>query len=307
MIGYDRGMDVSTRHDRSSGVRRRLPDWLRKPLPAGAARTATAAVVERSGVATVCQDAHCPNLGECWSRRTATFMILGHACTRRCRFCAVATARPAPPAADEPDRLAAACAELGLRHVVITAVARDDLPDEGAGHFARCVRAVRSRCPAATVEVLPADFHARRDCIAVLVEAAPDVYNHNIETVERLTPVVRPQARYRRSLDVLRIVKELCPGMVTKSGLMVGLGETRDELSATLADLRAAGCDMLTVGQYLAPSPQHAPIVRFYTPAEFDDLAAEAKRLGFVRVAAGPFVRSSYHAAEDFDAATANG
>ncbi len=287
--------------------KRRLPPWLRRPLPAGAVLHATAATVSRSGVATVCQDARCPNLGECWSRRTATFMILGRRCTRACRFCAVETARPAPPAADEPERLAAACADLGLRHVVITAVARDDLPDEGAGHFARCVRAIRSRCPRAAIEVLPADFHARPECIAALVEARPDVYNHNVETVERLTPAVRPQARYRRSLDVLRIVKELSPGMTTKSGMMVGLGETREEILATFADLRAVGCDMLTVGQYLAPSPAHAPVARYYPPAVFDELAAEARRLGFVRVAAGPFVRSSYHAAEDFDAVAATG
>lgn len=291
----------------SPAPKRRLPEWLRKPLPAGAALVATSGVVARSGVATVCQDARCPNRGECWSRRTATFMILGHRCTRRCRFCAVATARPEPPAADEPERLAAACAELRLRHAVITAVSRDDLPDEGAGHFARCVRAVRAACPDATIEVLPADFHARRECIAVLVEAQPDVYNHNVETVERLTPVVRPQARYRRSLEVLRIVKELAPASVTKSGLMVGLGETVEEVLATLADLRAVGCDMLTIGQYLAPSPDHAPVARYWPPAEFDAVAAEARRMGFVRVAAGPFVRSSYHAADDFDAVAASG
>ncbi len=289
------------------GPTRRLPGWLRKRLASGAALTATAAVVERSGVATVCQDARCPNLGECWSRRTATFMILGEKCTRRCQYCAVTTARPDPPAADEPARLAEACASLALRHVVITAVARDDLADEGAGHFAACVRAVRSRCPGATIEVLPADFHARRECIATLCEAGPDVYNHNIETVERLTPIIRPQAKYRRSLDVLRIVKDLSPARVTKSGLMIGLGETRDEILATFADLRAAGCEMLTVGQYLQPSPGHVPVARYYPPEEFDALAEQARRMGFLRVAAGPFVRSSYHAAEDFDAVAASG
>jgi lipoic acid synthetase len=289
------------------GPRRRLPGWLRKRLPTGAALTATAAIVERSGVATVCQDAHCPNLGECWSRRTATFMILGDRCTRRCHYCAVTTARPAPPAGDEPERLAEACAALGLRHVVITAVARDDLDDEGAGHFVRCVEAVRSRCRTATIEVLPADFHARPDCIAMLCAARPDVYNHNIETVDRLTPIVRPQAKYRRSLEVLRIVKEHSPGMVTKSGLMVGLGETRDEILATFADLRGVGCEMLTVGQYLQPSPKHTPVARYYPPEEFDDLAEQARRMGFHQVASGPFVRSSYHAAEDFDAMAASG
>jgi len=281
---------------------RRLPPWLRKSLPAGADLMATARVVEGSGVATVCQEARCPNLGECWSQRTATFMILGDRCTRRCRFCAVRTARPAPPSADEPHRLAEACAALGLRHVVITAVARDDLPDEGASHFAACVRAVRAVRPAATIEVLPADFHARRECIEVLCQARPDVYNHNIETVERLTPRIRPQGRYRRSLEVLRIVRALEPGIVTKSGMMLGLGETREEILATFADLRAVGCEILTIGQYLAPSAGHAPVVRYYPPEEFESLAAEARRLGFARVAAGPFVRSSYHAGEDFAA-----
>ncbi|MBN1489029.1 MAG: lipoyl synthase [Phycisphaerae bacterium] len=286
---------------------RRLPPWLRKTLPAGGELRRTADIVARSGVATVCQEAHCPNQGECWSRRTATFMILGDLCTRRCRFCAVATARPKAPDANEPEKLAEACAALGLRHVVITAVARDDLPDEGAGHFARCVETLRRHCPTATIEVLPADFHARRECIETLCQARPDVYNHNIETVERLTPIVRPQAKYHRSLEVPRIVKSLVPDMTTKSGLMIGLGETHDEILATLTDLRGAGCDMLTIGQYLQPSPAHAPVARYYEPAEFDALGATARELGFAQVAAGPFVRSSYHAAEDFDALATSG
>jgi lipoic acid synthetase len=287
----------------TSEPKRRLPPWLRKTLPAGSDFRDTTAIVARSGVATVCQEARCPNLGECWSRRTATFMILGERCTRRCHFCAVETARPEPPKADEPERLAEACAALGLRHVVITAVARDDLPDEGSGQFARCVTEIRARGGKITIEVLPADFHARRELIAPLCEAGPDVYNHNIETVERLTPEVRPQAKYRRSLDVLRIVKELSPAMTTKSGLMVGLGETRGEISRTLSDLREAGCDMLTVGQYLAPTARHTPVVRYYPPDEFDAIAAEARRLGFAHAACGPFVRSSYHADHDFHAA----
>ena len=229
-------------------------------------------------------------------------MILGEHCTRRCRFCAVATGRPQPPAADEPQRLTDAVAELNLRHVVITAVARDDLADEGAGHFAACVRAVRDRLPTASIEVLPADFHARLECIQTLCDANPDVYNHNIETVERLTPTVRPQAQYRRSLEVLRLVKEIRSDMPTKSGLMVGLGETIDEVRNTLADLRAVGCDVVTIGQYLAPSTghgaAHAPVERYYTPEEFDQLAQNARELGFSAVASGPFVRSSYHAGE---------
>jgi len=263
----------------------------------------TTRIVGRSKVATVCQQARCPNRVECWSKRTATFMILGDRCTRRCRFCAVTTARPEPPDADEPQRLAGAAAELGIRHVVITAVARDDLPDEGAGHFAACVREVRALLPGSTIEVLPADLHAKPELIATLCQAEPDIYNHNIETVERLTPAVRSQGKYRRSLDVLRIVKELRPDMPTKSGLMVGLGETREEIHRTLADLREAQCDIVTVGQYLQPSAEHAPVARFLPPDEFDEIAGWARRMGFAAVASAPFVRSSYHAAEVFERA----
>lgn len=280
---------------------RRLPPWLKRPLPIGGQMAGTGRIVAESGVATVCQEARCPNLTECWSHRTATFMILGDRCTRRCRFCAVTTARPEAPAADEAERLAEAVAKLGLRHVVITAVARDDLQDEGAGQFAACVRAIRSRVPEASIEVLPADLHARAELIALICDARPDVFNHNLETVERLTPIVRPQAKYRRSLEVLRLVKERWPDMTTKSGLMVGLGESTDELRETLSDLRAAGCNVVTIGQYLQPTPEHAPIARFYEPAEFDELARMAEGLGFSGVASGPFVRSSYNAAEVFD------
>lgn len=284
---------------------RRLPPWLKRPMPLGGEMALTRRVVSASGVATVCEEARCPNLTECWSHKTATFMILGDRCTRRCHYCAVSTARPEPPSPDEPARLAEAVVELKLRHVVITAVARDDLEDEGAGQFAACVRAVRERSPESTIEVLPADFHARRACIAAVVEAGPDIFNHNLETVARLTPVVRPQAKYGRSLDVLRIVKELAPAMPTKSGVMVGLGETVEELRQAMVDLRAAGCDVITLGQYLQPTPKHAPIERFYTPAEFEALADMAREIGFPGVASGPFVRSSYNAAEVFDRARA--
>jgi lipoic acid synthetase len=278
-----------------------LPAWLKRPLPAGDFAH-TRRVVAGSGVATVCQEARCPNLSECWSKRHATFMILGDKCTRRCHYCAVTTARPDPPAPDEPDRLARAVEELRLRHVVLTAVARDDLKDEGAGHFAACVRAIHERCPATTVEVLPADFHARVECIKALCAAGPELYNHNIEMVERLTPTIRPQGKYRRSLAVLRIVKDLAPTIITKSGLMVGLGETGDELRATFADLRGVGCDVLTIGQYLQPTlDAHAPVVRYYPPEEFDELGDEARALGFLSVASGPFVRSSYNAFEVFE------
>jgi len=278
-----------------------LPPWLKRPLPSGDfARTVQ--VVEESGVATVCQEARCPNLSECWSKRHATFMILGDKCTRRCHYCAVATARPDPPAADEPDRLAEAVARLNLRHVVITAVARDDLGDEGAGHFARCVTAIHGRCPTTSVEVLPADFHARRDCIQALCEAGPELYNHNLEMVERLTPRIRPQGKYRRSLEVLRTVKGIAPQIMTKSGVMVGLGETMEELHRTFEDLRGAGCDVLTVGQYLQPTlDRHAAVARYYTPDEFERLGEYARSIGFVSVASGPFVRSSYNAAEVFE------
>lgn len=250
----------------------------------------------------MCEQARCPNLSECWSKRHATFMILGDKCTRRCHFCAVTTARPEPPMQDEPDRLAEAVNLLQFRHIVLTAVARDDLEDEGAAHFARCVTTIHERCPEATVEVLPADFHARRECIRTVCDAGPEVYNHNIEMVERLTPRFRPQADYRRSLEVLRTVRQINSHLITKSGLMVGLGETTDELHRTFEDLRAVGCDALTVGQYLQPTlTNHAPVVKYYTPKEFDELSVFAKGLGFLSVAAGPFVRSSYNASEVFE------
>jgi len=289
------------RHPSAAPRKRRLPPWLKRPLPSGDFQH-TRRVVAESGVATVCEEARCPNLSECWAKRHATFMILGDKCTRRCHYCAVETARPDPPAADEPGRLAKAVAELKLRHVVLTAVARDDLADEGAGHFAACVREVHRQSPEVTVEVLAADFHARRECIASLCAAKPELYNHNIEMVERLTPAFRPQGRYRRSLDVLSIVKELAPELITKSGLMVGLGETVDELHRTFEDLRAVGCDVLTVGQYLQPTREnHAPVARYYTPDEFTELGEAARALGFVSVASGPFVRSSYNAADVFE------
>lgn len=280
---------------------RRLPVWLKRPLPSGDFAH-TREVVSGSGVGTVCQEAKCPNLSECWSKRHATFMILGDKCTRRCHYCAVTTARPDPPSPDEPTRLADAVAKLNLAHVVITAVARDDLRDEGAGHFARCVTAIHHRCPDTTIEVLPADFHARQDCIETLCVSRPELYNHNLEMVERLTPNLRPQGKYRRSLEVLRIVKEIAPTLLTKSGVMVGLGETLAELRQAFRDLREVGCDVLTVGQYLQPTLEdHAPIAKFYTPDEFEELAEFARGLGFVSVAAGPFVRSSYNAADVFE------
>ncbi|MFQ5591915.1 MAG: lipoyl synthase [Phycisphaerae bacterium] len=294
-------MELTVLASASSDNSRRLPPWLKKSLPSGHFAL-TREIVGLSGVATVCREARCPNLWECWSKRHATFMILGDVCTRRCHFCAVATARPAPPAPDEPERVAEAVGRLQLTHVVLTAVARDDLDDEGAGHFADCVRAIHKRCPATTVEVLPADFHARRECVAALCDSGPELYNHNLETVERLTPKIRPQGRYRRSLDVLCIVREIAPHLITKSGIMVGLGETVDELRRTFEDLRSVGCDALTIGQYLRPTVQkHVPVEKYYTPSEFDQLRQLALGAGFSSVASGPFVRSSYNASEVFE------
>jgi lipoic acid synthetase len=275
--------------------RRRLPSWLRRPVPTRDMLD-TRKLIKGLRLNTVCTAARCPNLSECWSRGTATFMVLGDRCTRRCRFCAVTTDKPLLPAEDEPERLAAVADHLNLRHVVITSVARDDLPDEGAGHFARCITITRQRLPQATIEVLVPDFHARRELIRIVCEARPEVYNHNLETVARLQRHVRPAARYQRSLDVLRIVREIDSAITTKSGLMVGLGESKAELLQALKDLRAVGCDLLTIGQYLQPSAKQVPVARYYPPDEFNDLANLARGFGFAGVASGPFVRSSYFA-----------
>jgi lipoyl synthase len=275
---------------------RRLPAWLKRPLPLGDAMLRTRELIDGLKLNTVCVEARCPNLTECWTRGTATFMILGDRCTRRCHFCAVETARPLAVEIDEPQRLAEAAAHLNLRHVVITSVARDDLPDEGAAHFAACVTAVRARLPQSTIEVLVPDFHGRPELIEIVIAARPEVYNHNLETVASLQKKIRPAGRYQRSLDVLRTVKRIDPRISTKSGIMVGLGETRDELSQCLRDLHAHDCDMLTMGQYLKPGERYADVQRFYPPAEFDELRDEALAIGFRAVASGPFVRSSYFA-----------
>lgn len=276
--------------------RKRLPSWLKKQLPPGDELMKTQELIRGLKLTTVCVEARCPNLIECWSRGTATFMILGDRCTRRCGFCAVNTQKPLPVELDEPERMADAAAHLGLRHVVITSVARDDLPDEGATHFANCIAAVRNKLPQATIEVLVPDFHGKRELIRIVTDARPEVFNHNLETVSRLQKRARPAARYERTLDVLRIAKELEPQIRTKSGLMVGLGETREELLDAMRDLRSAGCDMLTIGQYLKPGDHHLDVVRYYTPEEFDELGEQARALGFGAVASGPFVRSSYFA-----------
>jgi lipoic acid synthetase len=248
----------------------------------------------------VCEEARCPNIGECFSRPTATFMIAGTRCTRRCGFCAVDTARPAALDPAEPARIAEATRRMGLSHVVVTAVARDDLPDGGAGHFSATIRAVRAAAPAARVEVLTPDFKADETALRTVLDAAPDVFNHNLETVERLSPAVRPQASYRRSLAVLALAKRLRPGLATKSGVMVGLGETPAEVRTALEDLRAAECDLVTLGQYLQPTRRHLPVVEYVSPARFAEYARIGRELGFRHVAAGPFVRSSYHAEDAF-------
>jgi lipoic acid synthetase len=279
---------------------RRLPSWLKRNLPRGNENFFTQELLNELRLETVCENARCPNRPECYSRRTATFMILGNVCTRPCGFCSVHKGEPEALEGDEPERVAEAAYRLGLRHVVITSVTRDDLPDGGADHFARCVLAVRARTGAA-VEVLTPDFQGETAAIDRVLEARPEVYNHNMETVPRLYKKARGRADYRRSLDLLAHVKRRAPQTVTKSGLMLGLGETTDELLDVLADLRAVACDTLTLGQYLAPTLKHIPVARFVPPEEFDALAELARSLGFAKVVAGPFVRSSYHADEMAD------
>jgi lipoic acid synthetase len=293
--------------DNPEAKARRLPPWLKKRLPAGGAAAETRSILTELGLETVCRSAHCPNLSECFARHTATFMILGAHCTRSCRFCAVDHAAPEALRQDEPAAVAEACVRMKLRHVVITSVTRDDLPDGGAGHFARVIRAVRERLPESIIEVLTPDFQGDRAAIETVIDAAPAIFNHNVETVPRLYADIRPQAQYRRSLDVLRYAKERSrrpggPGrLYTKSGVMVGCGETREELSAVLADLRAAECDIVTVGQYLAPSGSHWPVQRFVPPEEFAAIETEARAMNFAAVASGPFVRSSYNAGALFE------
>jgi lipoyl synthase len=276
----------------------RLPRWLKRNVPLGNANHFTARLLDELRLETVCENAKCPNRMECYSQKTATFMILGNVCTRPCGFCAVAKGKTQAVESDEPQRVAEAAARLGLAHVVITSVTRDDLPDGGAGHFHDCVLAVRERTGAA-VEVLTPDFLGKPGAIERVVAAAPEVFNHNTETVPRLYAAVRGRkSDYRWTLALLRRVKRLNPAIRTKSGLMLGLGETRQELFDALADLLETDCRMLTLGQYLQPSPEHMPVVRYVPPAEFDELGVAARRMGFMHVASGPLVRSSYHARE---------
>ncbi len=284
-------------------VRVARPSWLRARVPGGERFEDLRDLVRLERLHTVCEEARCPNIGECWNAGEATFMILGDTCTRACGFCAVTSGRPGAIDPLEPFRVAQAVAQMDLDYCVITSVNRDDEPDGGAAIFAGCIRAIRHRTPQVEVEVLIPDFLGNWDALATVVRARPVVLNHNIETVPRLYPRARAKAIYTQSLELLQRVKRIDSTMITKSGIMVGLGETRDELSKTLAHLRDHDCDLLTIGQYLRPSRKHLPIVRYYEPGEFDDLADEARGLGFAHVESGPLVRSSYHAGEQARAA----
>ena len=278
----------------------RKPAWLRARIPGGAAYQETTGIVHEHTLHTVCESAQCPNLGECWSRKTATIMILGNICTRSCGFCAVQTGRPTELDRDEPQRVAKAIRLMGLKHAVITSVARDELLDGGAGIWAETIRAVRAESPQTAIEVLIPDFKGKWKDLETVLEAKPDILNHNVETVRRMQKVIRPQAKYERSLEMLRRAK--AAGFVTKSGLMLGIGEEQDEIAATLRDMAAEKIDILTIGQYLRPSAQHLPMYRWVTPEEFAHWKRFSLELGFKVVESGPLVRSSYHADEQSDA-----
>ena len=276
------------------------PDWIKVRAPQGKVYEETKDIVRKQKLTTVCEEAGCPNVGECWNKKHATFMIMGEVCTRACSFCNVATGKPDALDNMEPLRVAVAVMQMGLNHVVITSVDRDDLDDGGAEHFEKTIKAIRFKSPETTVEILPGDFKGDLEAIDRVIAAQPDVFNHNLETVPRLYPTVRPGARYFRSLRLLERVKEKDPHQFTKSGLMVGLGETREEVGQVMDDLRAAGVDFLTVGQYLQPTPKHAALDRFWTPDEFKELETMAWGKGFLMVSATPLTRSSHHAGEDF-------
>src|SRR5881392_903832 len=278
----------------------RKPDWIRVRAPVTKGYAATRAVVRANSLHTVCEEAGCPNIGECWEKKHATFMIMGDTCTRACAFCNVKTGLPGPLDAAEPGRVAEATAKLGLAHIVVTSVDRDDLADGGAAHFAAVIRAIRARCPATTIEVLTPDFLRKEGAVETVVAARPDVFNHNLETVPSNYLTVRPGARYFASIRLLQQVKELDPQMFTKSGIMVGLGEQRNEVLQLMDDLRAADVDFLTVGQYLQPTRKHHPVIDFVTPEAFKSYETVAYAKGFLMVSASPLTRSSHHAGEDF-------
>jgi lipoic acid synthetase len=281
----------------------RKPSWLKTNLVTNENFQELRKMMQNQTLHTVCEEAKCPNIFECWSNRTATFMILGDICTRACRFCAVTTGKPTELDWAEPERVAEAAEQMGLRHVVVTSVARDELQDGGALLFATTIRAIRSRLPLCSVEVLIPDFLGNWNALRVVLDAKPDILNHNIETVERLSDRVRSKAKYRRSLELLKRSKEISPAIPTKSSIMIGLGETADEILMTMDDLRAVDCDILTIGQYLQPTKNHLDIVKYYSPAEFHLLKKEGEKRGFRHVESGPLVRSSYHAHDQAQAA----
>lgn len=283
--------------DRPAG---RKPDWIRVPAPQGKTYAETQEIVRRHKLTTVCEEAGCPNVGECWQKKHATFMIMGEVCTRACAFCNVATGKPDELDKYEPLRVAVATKQMGLNYVVITSVDRDDLEDGGAAHFVKTIEAIRHESPQTTIEILPGDFAGQQKDIDLVALARPDVFNHNLETVPRLYPTIRPGARYFRSLNLLRRVKELDPTIFTKSGMMVGLGETKEEVAQVMDDMRSADIDFITIGQYLQPTPKHAAVEKWWTPDEFADLEKMARRKGFLMVSATPLTRSSHHAGEDF-------
>ncbi len=279
---------------------RSKPEWIRVKDPINREYNATRDLIKNLKLNTVCEEAACPNIGECWAQKHATVMILGSVCTRACRFCNVETGMPDKLDPHEPERLAEAVGKLGLEHVVITSVDRDDLPDGGAKHFAECITKIRQSSPNTTIEVLTPDFLRKDGALEIVVEARPDVYNHNIETVPSLYHRIRPGAKYFHSLNLLYKVKELDPTIFTKSGIMVGLGETDEEIVQVMDDLRAANVDFMTIGQYLQPTPKHAEVTRFVTPEQFNNLGRLARVKGFLMVASSPLTRSSYHAGDDF-------
>ena len=278
----------------------RKPDWIRVKAPTSKAYFETRNLLRNQGLRTVCEEAGCPNIGECWAKKHATFMIMGNTCTRACAFCNVATGIPSALDINEPLRVGDAVAQLGLSHVVVTSVDRDDLSDGGARHFSETIAAIRAHSPATTIEVLTPDFMQKKGAAKIVAEAKPDVFNHNIETVPRLYPTIRPGSRYFVSLELLHRMKRFNPSVFTKSGIMVGLGESKDEIHQVMDDLRAADVDFLTIGQYLQPTPKHAAIDRFLTPSEFEGLSRMARGKGFLMVSASPLTRSSYHAGADF-------
>jgi len=298
-------LDKAKRHpekqknpDRPMGKK---PEWIRVRAPQGKVFNETLDTVRGLKLTTVCEEAGCPTIGECWEKQHATFMIMGEVCTRACSFCNVATGKPKALDQYEPLRVGVAVEQMGLKHVVVTSVDRDDLEDSGAEHFVKTIGAIRFKAPETTIEILPGDFRGDMNAIDAVIAAKPDVFNHNLETVPRLYPTIRPGARYFRSLRLLQRVKDVDPAIFTKSGMMVGLGETREEVAQVMDDMRAANIDFITIGQYLQPTPKHAPVAHFWTPEEFEGLERMAKAKGFLMVSATPLTRSSYHAGDDFE------